>query len=159
MSDASPGAPARFDPGVRVEVEELAPAAAKALRGLEGACRQTTIARGLLELVRLRVAQINGCAYCVDLHHRQALEAGEDPRRLAALAAWSEAPFFTARERAALELAEAETRVSERPVADSVLEGARRHFPERELAELIWVIAVINTWTRIGATARPWRLP
>ncbi|MGH7609635.1 MAG: carboxymuconolactone decarboxylase family protein [Candidatus Dormibacteria bacterium] len=131
---------------------------ARAMQALEGACRRTSIERPLLELVRVRASQINGCAYCVDLHTRDALKRGESERRLMALVCWRDAPFFTARERAALALTEAETRLGEAPVSDAVFAEAQAHFSPTELAELIWVIAVINTWNRVGATARPWPL-
>jgi AhpD family alkylhydroperoxidase len=110
----------------------------------------------LLELVRLRASQLNGCAYCVDLHSGDARKGGETERRLYALPAWREMPFFTARERAALGLTEAATRLTDGPVSDAVFDEAAAHFTEVELAELLWTITVINAWNRLGATARPW---
>jgi len=145
-------------PPIRLRVEKLVPAASRALTALDDAVRKTELERGLLELVRLRAAQINGCAYCVDMHSRDALAAGETERRVLALPVWRETPFFTARQRAALELTEAMTRLADHPVSDEIVDGAAAHFSERELAELIWVITVINAWTRLGATARPWAL-
>ncbi len=128
------------------------------MTALDQAVRKSTIEPDLLELVRLRAAQINGCAYCVDVHSRDALAAGETERRLFALPVWQETPFFTARQRAALELAEAMTRLADHPVPNRVLDQAANEFTDRELAELIWVITVINAWSRLGATARPWSL-
>jgi AhpD family alkylhydroperoxidase len=145
-------------PPTRVAVERLVPAASRALTALDEAVRKTHLERGLLELVRLRTAQINGCAYCVDMHSRDALAAGETERRVLALPVWRETPFFTARQRAALELTEAMTRLADHPVSDEIIARAAAQFSERELAELIWVITVINAWTRLGATARPWEL-
>jgi len=145
-------------PPIRLRVEKLVPAASRALTALDDAVRKTELERGLLELVRLRAAQINGCAYCVDMHSRDALAAAETERRVLALPVWRETPFFTARQRAALELTEAMTRLADHPVSDEIVDGAAAHFSERELAELIWVITVINAWTRLGATARPWAL-
>jgi AhpD family alkylhydroperoxidase len=113
----------------------------------------------LLELVRARASQLNGCAYCVDMHSRDAREGGESERRLYALPVWRETAFFTDRERAALELAEAATRLTGQGVPDDVFARAAAQFTEVELAELIWTIAVINAWNRLGATARPWPLP
>uniref|UniRef100_A0AAU2V030 Carboxymuconolactone decarboxylase family protein n=1 Tax=Streptomyces sp. NBC_00003 TaxID=2903608 RepID=A0AAU2V030_9ACTN len=112
----------------------------------------------LLELVRSRVSQLNGCAYCVDLHTRDARTAGETEQRLYALPVWRETPFFTDRERAALERAEAATSLTEGPVTNEVYGRAAAEFTEVELAELIWTITVINAWNRLGATARPWPL-
>jgi AhpD family alkylhydroperoxidase len=145
-------------PPTRLPVERLVPAASRALTALDDAVSKTHLERGLLELVRLRAAQINGCAYCVDMHGRDALAAGETERRVLALPVWRETPFFTARERAALELSEAMTRLADHPVSDEIIDRAVAHYSERELAELIWVITVINAWTRLGATARPWPL-
>jgi AhpD family alkylhydroperoxidase len=128
------------------------------LNALDEAVRKTRIEAALLDLVRLRASQINGCAYCVDVHSRDALAAGETERRVFALTVWRETPFFTARQRAALELTEAMTRLADHPVSDDVVARAGEHFSERELAELIWAITVINAWNRLGATARPWPL-
>jgi AhpD family alkylhydroperoxidase len=145
-------------PPTRLAVERLVPAASRALSALDEAVRKTRLEGGLLELVRLRASQINGCAYCVDMHTRDALAAGETERRVLALTVWRETPFFTARQRAALELTEAMTRLADHPVSDAIVDRAAVHFSERELAELMWVITVINAWTRLGATARPWPL-
>jgi len=143
-------------PPLRLAVDELAPAVNKAMNALDSASRKTRLEASLQELVRVRASQLNGCAYCVDMHSRDARSAGESEQRLYALPVWRETPFFTARERAALELTEAATRLSERPVSSEVYERAAAQFTEVELAELIWVIAVINAWNRLGAVARPW---
>jgi len=143
---------------VRLAVDDLAPHLSKAMNALDAAARDTRLEAPLLELVRLRASQINGCAYCVDMHSRDARQGGETERRLYALPAWREAPFFTDRERAALELTEAVTRLAGNPVTDEVFGRAAAAFTDVELAELIWSIAVINTWNRLGATARPWPL-
>jgi AhpD family alkylhydroperoxidase len=145
-------------PPLRLAVDKLAPAASRALNRLDEASRRTSIEPGLLDLVRLRASQINGCAYCVDVHSRDALAAGETERRVFAIGVWHETPFFTERQRAALELTEAMTRLADHPVSDEVLDRAAAQFSEAELAELIWVITVINAWNRLGATARPWPL-
>jgi AhpD family alkylhydroperoxidase len=143
-------------PPTRLAVDALVPPANKAMLTLDAAARNVSLEPALLELVRLRASQINGCAYCVDLHSGDARKGGE--RRLYALAVWAETPFFTARERAALALTEAVTRLSQGPVPDAVYNEAAARFSETELAELIWAIAVINAWNRLGATARPWPL-
>ncbi|GGT68303.1 carboxymuconolactone decarboxylase family protein [Streptomyces atratus] len=143
---------------VRLQVDKLAPHINRALNALDAASRKVSLEPALLELVRSRVSQLNGCAYCVDLHTRDARTAGETEQRLYALPVWRETPFFTNRERAALELAEAATRLTEGPVTDEVYGRAAAEFTEVELAELIWTITVINAWNRLGATARPWPL-
>jgi len=145
-------------PSVRVAVDRLVPDASSAMDELDSCSRRSTIAPGLLELVRTRVSQLNGCAYCVDMHGRDALAAGEAPRRVYALPVWQETPFFTARERAALKLAEAGTCLTSGPVPEAVYQAAAAEFSEPELAELIWVIAITNAWNRLGALARPWPL-
>lgn len=145
-------------PGVRLAVDDLVPHLTKAMNGLEAASRKVSLEAPLLELVRARASQLNGCAYCVDMHTIDALKGGDSQRRLFALPVWRETPFFTARERAALALTEAATRLTDGQVSDEVFDEATRQFTEVELAELIWTIAVINTWNRLGATARPWPL-
>jgi AhpD family alkylhydroperoxidase len=142
-------------PPKRLAVDALVPAATKALKGLDAALRRSTIEQGLLELVQLRASQINGCSYCIDMHSRDALAAGETERRVLTLTAWRETPLFTERERAALELTEALTRLADHPVTDEIWAAAASAFTETELAQLIWSVAVINTWNRLGA-ARPW---
>jgi len=128
------------------------------MNALDAATRRTGLEPGLLELVRARASQLNGCAYCVDMHTGDALTGGENQRRLFALPVWRETPFFTARERAALALTEAATRLTDGPVTDEVYEAAAAQFSDEDLASLIWVIAVINAWNRLGATARAWPL-
>lgn len=148
----------RVVPAVRLALDELVPHINKAMNALEKASRKVSLEASLIELVRLRASQLNGCAYCVDMHSRDAREGGESEQRLYAVPVWRETPFFTARERAALELTEAVTRLTDGEVADAVFERAAAQFGEVELAELIWTIAVINAWNRLGATARPWPL-
>jgi AhpD family alkylhydroperoxidase len=143
---------------VRVAVGDLAPHIDKAMNALDAAARDTRLEAGLLELVRTRASQINGCVYCIDTHTRDATAGGDDPRRLSVLPVWREAPFFTERERTALELTEAMTRLSEAPVGDDTIARAAAQFTDGELAELIWSITVINAWNLLGATARPWPL-
>jgi AhpD family alkylhydroperoxidase len=143
---------------IRLAVDKLAPHINKAMNALDAACRQTTLETSLLELVRTRASQLNGCAYCVDLHTRDARTAGESEQRLYALPVWREAPFFSERERAALELTEAATLLAAGGVSDEVFARATKHFDDVQLAELIWTITVINAWNRLGATARAWEL-
>jgi AhpD family alkylhydroperoxidase len=151
-----PAQPERIAPERRLAIDAYAPAARTAMRALEGVVRKFALPAGLAELVRLRASQLNGCAYCVDVHSRDALAHEETERRVLALPVWREAPFFTAKERAALDLAEAMTRLADRPVSDQTFDAAAAAFTPQELAELIWVIAVANTWHRICATTRAW---
>ena len=143
---------------VRLAADTLAPHINKAMNAFDAASRKVSLDPVLQELVRLRASQINGCGYCVDLHSGDARKAGESERRLYALPVWRETPFFSARERAALALTEAATRLSDGPVPESVVAEAAEHFSDVELAELLWTITVINAWNRLGATARPWPL-
>jgi AhpD family alkylhydroperoxidase len=145
-------------PSIRLAVDELSPGARRAMDALERSVGRTDIEPGLLELVRLRASQINGCAYCVDMHSRDALAAGETERRVFALPVWHETPWFSERDRAALGLTEAMTRLADNPVPQQVVDRAVDQFSEHELSDLMWVIAVINAWNRLGAAARPWPL-
>ena len=110
----------------------------------------------LRDLVKLRASQINGCAFCVDMHSRDALAGGEDERRVWAVAVWREAPFFDERERAALALTEAMTRLPDAGVPDDVYDEAARHFDEHELGQLMFAIITINAWNRVAV---PTHLP
>jgi AhpD family alkylhydroperoxidase len=143
---------------IRLAVDDLAPHINRAMNSLDAASRKTSLEPSLLELVRARASQLNGCAYCVDTHSRDARTAGESERRLFLLPVWREAALFSPRERAALDLTEAATKLTAGPVTDEVFASAAAQFSETELAELIWTIAVINAWNRLGATARAWPL-
>jgi AhpD family alkylhydroperoxidase len=147
---------------VRFDFDTLAPAVAKAVAGLHRAVERDLAAacvdRQLIELVRLRASQLNGCAYCVDMHARDARAAGADPRRVDAVAVWTDSGFFTAAERAALALAESVTRASETHVSDAVVREALDVLGEAATAAVLGLIVSINTWNRIGATARCWPL-
>jgi AhpD family alkylhydroperoxidase len=109
--------------------------------------------RSLLELVKIRASQINGCAYCIDMHTLDAEARGESHQRMHALAAWRETPFFTARERAALAYAEAATKLDHAAI-ETALDDADAHFTEDELIQLIWVVAEINAWNRLAIPTR-----
>jgi AhpD family alkylhydroperoxidase len=134
------------DTARRVDLRRDAPDAYRALAALT---RASTLDHGLAELVKVRASQINGCAYCVDLHVGLALKAGERQRRLHALAVWHDSPFFTERERAALALTEALTLMSQGPVPGEVYADAARHFAGPELGRLVVVITGINAWNRV----------
>jgi AhpD family alkylhydroperoxidase len=109
---------------------------------------------GLIHLVKLRASQINGCAFCIDMHTRDARAAGEAERRLYLLDAWREAPLYTPRERAALAWTEAVTRVANGHVPDAVFEEARAQFSDKELADLTPAVAAINAWNRLAISFR-----
>ena len=132
------------------------PGAMEALLALGKAVEAGGVPRATLELCNLRASQINGCAVCLDLHSRALQKLGEKSEKLFAVAAWREAPYFSAAERAALALTEAETRLADRgdAVPDSVWEEAARHFEERGLAALVLSIAGINLWNRLNAATR-----
>ena len=108
----------------------------------------------LVNLVKLRVSQINGCAYCLDMHWKDLRAMGESEQRMYSLDAWKESPYYSDRERAALAWAEAVTRVSETHVPDEVYEEAEKHFGEKELADLTLAVVAINGWNRLAIAAR-----
>jgi len=124
------------------------------MQGLEAYVRQSGLENSLLELVRLRASQINGCGYCIDMHTKDARLAGETEQRLYLLSAWREAPFYTDRERAALAWTEAVTRISPESVDDALYESVRRHFNEKELVDLTLAIIAINGWNRLAISFR-----
>ena len=112
--------------------------------------RECGLERRLLELVKLRASQINGCAYCVDMHTKDARTNGETEQRLYAVVVWREAPFFTERERAALAWTEALTLVSQEQVPDNVFEIARKEFSDKEFVDLTMAVFAINGWNRLA---------
>lgn len=112
------------------------------------------IAEGFSHLLRLRASQINQCAFCVRLHARDAISSGESGDRVAVLAAWKETEYFTSKERAALELVEAITLVSDGQVPDSIYEQAAENLSKEELSAIEWLAVVINTWNRIAISSR-----
>ena len=110
----------------------------------------------LRELVRIRASQVNGCAYCIDMHTKDARAAGESEQRLYALSAWREAPFYTDRERAALAFTEAVTLLADDHVPTEAYEAVARHFTNDEIAALVSLIVAINAWNAIGVSTRAW---
>jgi AhpD family alkylhydroperoxidase len=138
----------------RVTLSDEVPDIYSAMLRLDKVVANTRLERPLKELVRVRASQINGCAYCIDMHTLDARSIGESEQRIYALSAWREAPFFTARERAALELTEAMTLVHQAHVPDQVYATAAAEFDAVELSQLAWLIIVINAWNRMGITAR-----
>jgi AhpD family alkylhydroperoxidase len=138
----------------RLDFYKTGPDAMKAMVGLEQHLGRAGLEKPLVELVRLRASQINGCAYCVDLHSSDARKAGESERRLAAVVVWREAPFFTDRERAALEWTEAVTLVSQTHVPDEVWNRVKPHFTPEELVDLTLLVSTINAWNRFAVAFR-----
>ncbi len=134
----------------------IAPDGLKAMRSLEAYARRCGLEHSLLELVKTRVSQINGCAYCIDMHTKDARAAGETEQRLYALAAWRETAFYSERERAALAWAETLTRIADQGVPQGLREETLRWFREKELVDLTLAIVAINGWNRL---AIPFRTP
>jgi len=138
----------------RIEYEKVAPDGVKAMFGLESYVRHCDLEPALLELVKFRASQINGCAYCIDMHTKDARARGETEQRLYALNAWRETPFFTDRERAALAWTEAVTEVAHTHVPDEIYELARLYFGEKELIDLTLAVIAINGWNRLAISFR-----
>jgi AhpD family alkylhydroperoxidase len=125
------------------------------MRGLEAHVRSSGLEESLLELVRMRASQINGCAYCLDMHSKDARATGESEQRLYTLSAWHEAPFYSERERAALAWTEALTRIADGGVPDELFARTREHFTEAEIVDLSLAIVAINGWNRLSVAFRP----
>ena len=140
----------------RIDYAEAAPKGLAAMHHLENYVRHCGLEQSLLELVRFRASQLNGCAYCLDMHAKDARAAGESEQRLYTISAWRETPSFTARERAALAWTEAVTLIAEDPISDALFEETRRHFSEKELTDLTLAVVTINGWNRL---AIPFRTP
>jgi AhpD family alkylhydroperoxidase len=139
----------------RMEAQKVSPAAYQAMLGLEMFVRKhSKLEPSLLELVKMRASQINGCAYCIDMHSKDARAEGETEQRLYALSAWEETPFFTDRERAALAMTDAVTLISEGHVPDAVYERAKKSFSDEELVSLTLAIVAINGWNRLSIVFR-----
>ena len=141
----------------RLSYAKAFPEGVHALLELERAIKSSGLEPSLLELVKTRASQLNGCAYCIDMHTKDARVAGETEQMLYALSAWEETPFFTPRERAALAWTEAITNIQQGHAPDAVYEEARKHFSEQELVRLTFAIAQINFWNResIGFRVEP----
>ena len=138
----------------RFDGMKVAPGGYKALLGLETYLRECGLEIPLLHLIKLRASQINGCAYCIDMHWKDLRAAGENEQRLYGLDAWREAPYYTDRERAALAWTEAVTTVTDGHVPDRVYEEVRPHFSEKDLADLTLAVATINAWNRLAVASR-----
>ncbi|MCX7523004.1 carboxymuconolactone decarboxylase family protein [Microbacterium sp. STN6] len=135
----------------RLDMNALEPEGYQAVLGMEKFVRSSSLEPSLRELVKIRASQLNGCAFCLDMHSRDAVAGGETPRRIYVLSAWREAPdLFTERERAAMELTERVTLIGEDGVPEDVWQRVRAQFDEHETAQLIFAIAQINVWNRLA---------
>jgi AhpD family alkylhydroperoxidase len=138
----------------RLNYVKAAPGAYRAMSQLEHYVKNCGLEASLVELVKIRASQINGCAYCIDMHTKDARATGESEQRIYLLSAWREAPFYTERERAALEWAEALTLIANDQVPDEIYERVKPHFTDEELVNLTLAVATINAWNRFAISFR-----
>lgn len=138
----------------RVDYRRIAPQAVQAQLGLEKYIHECGLESSLIELVKLRASMINGCAYCVDMHTKDARAAGETEQRLYAVSVWREAPFYSPRERAALAWTDALTEMSRAEISDELFGEVREHFSEKEIVDLTMVVVTINGWNRLAVSLR-----
>jgi AhpD family alkylhydroperoxidase len=138
----------------RIHYPSVAAGAYKSLLAVEEYLLHCGLEEKLLNLIRLRASQINGCAYCIDMHWKDLRVEGESEQRLYGLDAWEESPYYSDRERAALAWTEAVTKIREGHVPDHVYEDVRKHFSEKELADLTLAVGMINTWNRLAISSR-----
>jgi AhpD family alkylhydroperoxidase len=138
----------------RLEIGKVVPDAYKAMRAFSGYTATTGLPAGLVELVEIRASQLNGCAFCLQMHTKAARERGESEAKITLLPAWREAPVYSARERAALAWTEAVTLVAADHVPDAVYTAARAEFSEEELVKLTMVVTIINSWNRLMVAFR-----
>ena len=145
---------------VRLDFDALAPGFARAMAHLDQAATKeldkAEIDPRLRELIRIRASQLNGCAYCIDMHTKDARAIGETEQRIYGLTAWAETPYFNARERAALAFTEVVTRLSDTHVPDEAYQGLAAEFSQQEIAALVSLIVAINAWNAIGVSTRAW---
>ncbi len=138
----------------RIDFYRLSPGGYKAMLGLEHYLSKSKVEKKLLHLIKLRVSQMNGCAYCLDMHWKDLQVERESEQRMYSLDAWRETPYYTDRERAALAWAEAVTNITYGHAPDELFAEARQHFSEQELADLTLAVATINSWNRISIAFR-----
>ena len=139
---------------MRIDYDQIAPQAVKAVLELEKFVNNSGLEKSLLDLVKIRASQINGCAYCIDVHCSDARKHGESERRLQAICVWQESPFFTAQERAALAWAEAITLLSSTHAPDDIYVELRKYFDEKATIDLTMAIITINSWNRLAVSFR-----
>jgi AhpD family alkylhydroperoxidase len=139
----------------RIDVSKyLGSTGVKALMGLQKEVDDSGLEHSMIELVKIRASQLNGCAYCIDMHTKEARAAGETEQRIYGLSAWRETPFYSDRERAALEWTESLTLIGSTHVPDETFESVRKHFTEAELVSLTFAVIAINSWNRIAVSYR-----
>ncbi|MCB0032742.1 MAG: carboxymuconolactone decarboxylase family protein [Anaerolineales bacterium] len=135
---------------LRFEYDKVAPKAIRTMYQMENYIQASSIEFSLRELVKLRASQINGCAYCIDMHTKEARAAGETEQRLYGLSVWRETPYYSGRERAALAWTEAQTLLAQNDIDDELYDHVRDYFSEQELVDLTMIIIAINGWNRIA---------
>ena len=138
----------------RLDAYRLAPDGMNALRAVEAYLRETALGPSLIELVKMRASQINGCAYCLDMHGKALRKGGESEQRIYLLNGWRESPLYTPRERAALAWTDALTRIADTQAPDGAYEELRRHFDDKEIVDLTTLIGMINLWNRLAISLR-----
>ena len=138
----------------RIDYLKTARGAYHAMLGIEHYLQQSGLDESLQNLIKLRVSQVNGCAYCIDMHWKDLRAAGESEQRLYGLDAWEESPYYTDRERAALAWAESVTNIQDGHVPDAVFEQVKKFFNDKELADLTLAVTAINSWNRLSIAAR-----
>ncbi|ASK60754.1 hypothetical protein CFK37_00290 [Virgibacillus phasianinus] len=138
----------------RLDYYSIAPDAAKIMIEFEKYTKASNLDAALLELVKTRASQINGCAFCLDMHTKDARAKGETEQRLYALNAWRETDFYTKKERVALALTEAITQISTNSISDQLYDSVREHFNEKDFVDLVYAINTINSWNRLAITMR-----
>lgn len=139
---------------MRIDGYKTLPGGYNAMMQLQKTVDQSSIDPKLLELIKLRSSQINGCAYCLDMHSKDAIAIGENPQRIYVLDAWREAPFYSPKEKAALAWCEALTLISDTAAPDSVYDELKKYFNEKEIMELTFAIITINSWNRLAIGLR-----
>jgi AhpD family alkylhydroperoxidase len=136
----------------RINIKELEPNAYKAMSGLEQYIRSSKLPPLLREMIKIRASQINGCAYCIDMHTQEALKLGENQRRIFALSAWKESPLFTEEERAVLQLTEEVTLISKDALSNETYNRVLKFYGENELAQILMQVIIINMWNRMAVS-------
>ena len=138
----------------RINIKKLEPKAYEAMFGLEKYLSTSKLSKTILELIKIRASQINGCAYCIDMHTQEAIKHGENPRRIFAVSAWWESPLFDEKEQIVLKMTEEVTLVADKGLTTKTYNLAKTIFDDNEIAQIIMQIAIINTWNRIAVSTR-----
>ncbi len=138
----------------RINIKKLEPKAYEAMFGLEKYLSTSKLSKTILELIKIRASQINGCAYCIDIHTKDAIKYGENPRRIFAVSAWWESPLFDEKEQIVLKMTEEVTLVADKGLTTKTYNLAKTIFDDNEIAQIIMQIAIINTWNRIAVSTR-----